>query len=182
MPVRSMRAENPRRLTQMLVAIRKDLFRLNQSEMADKLLEKIRRKEDNEPALQITKTTVNNLEHGETGFKFTHIEAYARAVGVPSGILLLVSLYSQTTDPERDIGELKRLLQLFLRVCDDAQLRRRSLRVQDLERLHAAAWTEPEWREDETDLDRLLRMKSSHEKHGGDPLKGEPLFDRVRKT
>jgi hypothetical protein len=73
---------------------------------------------------------VTDLENRFIAFRFVHLEAYARVLGVPTGVLLLVSKYSQTSNPGRDFEELRALLTALLAICKEGRLS--SLSIHDL--------------------------------------------------
>jgi hypothetical protein len=174
------RAESPVRLAKLLVAVRVEHFGKNQAEMAKSLDGSVRRDVYGVPVVSFSQSVVNSLENRQIGFRFAHIEAYARLLGIPTGILLLVSLYSTTSQPRRDLADLRNVLQTLISVCESSAAAGRSLTVYDLAPLCGIAIQDPERATDvvtEDDLasansalERLAKVKALTEKRGLDPL------------
>jgi hypothetical protein len=180
------RAENPRRLALLLVEIRQKIFQLKQAEMAKLLQHHTRRDRDDEPVVAFSQSVLASIENRQIGFRFAHLEAYARALGMPTGILLLVSWYSTTSDPVEDLAQFQELLRRFDTVCEEAKRQKRRLEVDDLRALANIVTVEPPFMpdplteedlpSDASNLQRLRRARQLANKRGIDPLDGADLF------
>jgi hypothetical protein len=187
---RQPRAENSRRLADLLRAIREDYFEMTQAEMAAVLQQYARKTTTGDPVIKITPATVHNLENLDIGVKFSHLESYGRALGMPSGIILLVSWFSTTTQPQRDLHGLKTLLKRFIEVSDRAAKDDRPLGVLDLRKLSGLVVQQPPYTNDAVSIDDLPKDASQLERlevakllvsqRRIDPLKGLGLFDQGR--
>ncbi|MFK8035855.1 MAG: hypothetical protein AB8B94_17100 [Hyphomicrobiales bacterium] len=168
---------------------------MTQAQMARVLNLKVRRDPNDpndKPVVKFNSTTMTTLESGAAAYQFAHLEAYARACGVHTGILLLFSQHSMLTKPESDLAELKERLQRLQDVCDTAMAQNRSLTVQDLFSVSDGEFVDPRSLSpvvDENDLpkdrplvERLEVAKTLSEARNIDPLRGSPLFDWEKKN
>jgi hypothetical protein len=167
----------------LLTAIRKDVLHLTQEQMADKLREKVRL-DGGEPSVEFSQAVVTAIENRKIGYRYAHLEAYARLVGVPIGVLLLVSRYSQTDEPTKTLRELVHLLEQFIDVARQASREGRSLKASDFKDLSGLVEHEvPILRIDEamlaearSPLERLEMTKRELDKKDINPLDGLGLF------
>ena len=113
----------------LLKAIRKDVFDCGQAQMAKRLNEVVRPDKAKKATVTFNQSVIHDLENRFIGFRFAHLEAYARLLEVPTGVLLLVSKYSQTNNPHRDFVELRQLLSALLDLCPEG--RKSSFSVHD---------------------------------------------------
>jgi transcriptional regulator with XRE-family HTH domain len=183
------REENPDRLARLLKAIRVEVLHLTQAEMAEKLKKLARpdtRAEPDKsvPSVDFSQTVVTAIEQRKIGYRYAHLEAYARVIGVPVGTLLTVSRYSTVDDPATSYDPLIDHLGRFVDILKRAKLEHRSLTVYDLHAL--AGVPDPELapltiRSDVLEgaasaMDRLSRVKRELDEHGVDPIEGLGLF------
>jgi hypothetical protein len=188
MPKRNQpRTENSRRLAALLERIRTDILGLGRADMALRLGEVCRNDAFGTPVANFTQDLVLNLERMEIGIRYVHLETYGRLLGVPSGIILLISRFSTDRDDEADIMDLEKLLQGLLVVCAVARAENRSLGAQDFKSLSDIVAVERPQRgrpvsqedlpPDATTIERLRAAKRLSEKRGFDPLRGLALFE-----
>lgn len=106
-------AENPERLVSLFESIRTDVFHCGYREMARILTSYIRFAKGSKRNLvttKITKSTVEGLEKSTIKVRYIHIELYAHAMGVPSGVLLMVSFFKfDVTDKQRIADAMHRI-------------------------------------------------------------------------
>ncbi|MGQ0566617.1 MAG: hypothetical protein ACT4OK_16305 [Gemmobacter sp.] len=177
------REENPSRLAMLLTAIRKDLLHFTQEQMAEKLLEKVR-PDGGEPSVEFSQAVVTAIENRKIGYRYAHLEAYARVVQVPVGILLLVSRYSQTDEPTTALKELISLLERFIDVAKQASKEGRSLKASDVRKLGGLvehevllpAIDETVFAGAKSPLERLERARRELDRKDINPLDGLSLF------
>ena len=156
---------------------------LTQEQMAERLREKVR-PEGSEPSVEFSQAVVTAIENRKIGYRYAHLEAYARLVGVPLGVLLLVSRYSQTDEPAKALKELVGLLEQFIIVARQATKEGRSLKASDFRVLAGLVEHEvPILRIDESvladaksPLERLERTKRELDRQAINPLDGLGLF------
>ena len=96
--------ENPGRLVNLFKLIRTQHFGCTVREMAEILTNSIpvSSGKHGKPVATISKTIVSRLENSQIAIRYIHIEAYAHAVGIPSGLLLLVSLFQHRAEVDKE--------------------------------------------------------------------------------
>lgn len=137
---RRLAEETPKRMPRLLQELRKNYPRSaasqtaevpSQAAFANILTKHVRTNSNNEAVFQFTKNTVANLESRRIPVRFAHLEAYAKAVNMRTGWLLLFSQHMDTSEP-RDLDRLRTQALLLSDLCEKASNAGRSLNIDDI--------------------------------------------------